>query len=622
MVGICGVVGPDATDLAGLTAGIPTHADEVATEYADDGIALWTSFPDRYATDQPATAADGDVSLWVWGDVYGFDDGRTYTPRPDAPGDSAEYCADLYERHGMSAVEGLNGDFTLLLVDREAGTLSVVTDRLATRPVYYARTDAGQFVFASSVQALAGHPGVEPAFDESLLSEYLILRRVFGVETPLTGVRELPPASVCTLDLADRSLETDTYWRPRYRPVDKSLSTVVDELRETFARVLGEWTDEDLDCGVLLSGGSDSRALLAGLDQRVDAFHITDWMSRETRIAREVTAASGNDFHMLKRQLDTDADVLGTSPARSNFSGWFDQAYTAPFESEIRGEVDVLLSGLYADMLFGGGPLRTHEVSLGPVGNVSFPVERPVDSVDQYVTDQTAEAVEPVPYLSDGVDVASVIRERIACDGGRIRSHGVTYDSITDLVMYGDYYPMGADTDAIFSRGLMHICPYRTPFLDNRLLDLQQQVPRHLFVRRNLVNRIVEGLDPALAEIPHARTGIPLKHPFPVHFVGGNVNQFQWKHLADDEPAPHLDQGPWPNRDALIRQSEFTIDAIRSNRGLIDRLPFLDFDGAIECYHQHMNETNNATLLYSLLTLLEMPVTERIAGERASADVE
>lgn len=613
MVGICGVVGPDAGGTAAMADAIPTHDDEVEGEYADERVSLWTSFHGLYATDQPATARDGDVTLWVWGDVYGHDDGQTYLPREHAPSDSARYCADLYDQYGLEFVEGLNGDFALVIVDRAAGTVRFVTDRLATRPIYYARA-GDRLVFASSVQALTEHPEVDPAFDEELLYEYLVLRRVFGVETPLKGIRELPPGAVSTVDPADGSLASETYWRPQYRPTDMSGGELVAELRDTFQTVLAEWTDDDLDYGVLLSGGSDSRALVAGMDQPVDTFHITDWMSRETRIAREVTEASGNEFHLLKRELETDADILAESPARSNFSGWFDQAYTAPFEDEIRGECDVLLSGLYADMLFDGGPLRTHALSLGPLGNVGLPMEKPVDSLDEYVTAQTGEAVEPVPYVQPSHDVGDLLRARLHQRDGHVENHGVRYDSLADLVMYSDYYPMGADTDAIFSRGLMQIRPYRTPFLDNRLLDLQQRIPRNLLVRRNLVHRVVEDLDPALADIPHARTGIPLKYPFPVQFLGGNLNQFHWTHLVEDEPAPHLDQGPWPNRDELIRQSDFTIDTIRANEDLFERLPFLDFDGAVECYRQHLDAENNTTLLYSLLTLLEMPVTTRVAA--------
>jgi len=198
--------------------------------------------------------------VWVWGDVYGHGSGQNYTPRPQDTGTSASFCAHLYGEHGIDAVEELNGDFALVLYDRTAGVVSFVTDRLGTRPIYYARPDEETFVFASNQQALPQHPDVDVAFQEPYLQEYLALRRVFGVETPLSGVRELQPASVTAIDLGDLTMDETTYWRPHYEPVNRSASWFADRLTETLQTIFEEWTRDDLDYGLLLSGGIDSPA--------------------------------------------------------------------------------------------------------------------------------------------------------------------------------------------------------------------------------------------------------------------------------------------------------------------------------------------------------------------------
>jgi asparagine synthase (glutamine-hydrolysing) len=196
----------------------------------------------------------------------------------------------------------------------------------------------------------------------------------------------------------------------------------------------------------------------------------------------------------------------------------------------------------------------------------------------------------------------------------------VRYDSLRDLLLYGDFYPMGADTDANFSRSLMHMRPYRTPFLDNRLLDLQQQIPMRYFLRRSFVDRAVERLEPELAEIPHARTGMPLKHEFPVDYVGGNLKGFWRKHVAEEEPPePYLDHGPWPDRRALLRAQNFGLETLLENRGLLDDLPFLDYDGALDSYRAHLRGEDESTVLYSLLTFLETPFAEQLRAAPESA---
>lgn len=612
MVGICGALGDHAALPPGLTEAI-THRDEEARlSVEDDGFTLHGSFHSVLAGDQPATAADGDVRIWVWGDVYGYDSGSEHVARSNGRGGSAAFCARLYDALGMEFVAGLNGDYALVVHDAAEETVSFVTDRFATRPIFYARPDDESFVFSSASQTLTTYPGVDTVFDLPYLYEYFQLRRVFGVKTPLKGIEELPPASVVTVDLDDLSTETWTYWTPSYEPVDKPFSAYLDEFVETISEVFEEWTDDDLDYGLLLSGGSDSRLIQAAMDQPMTAFHNADFMSREAKVAQRAATVNGDEFRLLERDEEYDARLLEDAPALSNFSGWFDQAYFTGFEDDIVADCDVLVAGLYADMLFGGHPFATCELSVGDVGTLSLPLRRSIDSIEDYIEFQTKDAIEPLPYFGESLSLKSVLGSNIRRDGDDIVSHGVRYGSLQDLVMYGDFYPMGGDTDAIFSRTLMQMRPYRTPFLDNRLIDLAQKIPVRHLLRRNLVNAAVTELDSPLAEIPHARTGVPLKYSFPVSFLGDNLYGFWRKHVADESPPePHLTHTPWPNRQELIRAQSFTEETLSERRQLLEDFEFLDFEGAIRCYDEHLDGVNNQTVLYSLLTYLNMPVTRR-----------
>jgi asparagine synthase (glutamine-hydrolysing) len=406
-------------------------------------------------------------------------------------------------------------------------------------------------------------------------------------------------------------VETERYWTPTHDPVDRPFSYFVDRFTDLFQQVLSEWTRDDLDYGVLLSGGSDSRLVLAGVDQEATVFHIADWMSREAKTAKRAADAADTDCVLLERDEMYQAQALTRNPSLANFSGWFDQAYFSGFDDEIASEVDVLLSGLYADMLFKGGPLDTSRLPLGPIGSISIPVWKDVESIDEYVAQQTAAAKDPPSYFTPPLDIEAVVKNNIRRTDDGIVSHGIEYESLRDLVMYGEYHPIGADTDAIFSRSLMQICPYRTPFLDARILEFQQQVPIKYMLRRNIIARAVERLSPELADVPHARTGISLKYPFAVEYLGGHINGFRRKHFSrDSPPRAHLTHGPWMDREALIQHRDFLISQIREREDLIRDLPFLDYEGVMECYDTHLDGEDQATLLYSLATLLEMPATE------------
>lgn len=568
--------------------------------------------------DQPAEA--GGVRVWVLGEVYGFDDGPLggssgHRPRPPDVG-SAVYCARLHETHGMEFAAGLNGNCVVLLHDEERGELSVVTDRLGTIPVFHARTADG-VVFSTDIGVVARHPAVETRFDPGYLHEYLTYRRTFGVKTPLVGIEELQPGAVSTIDLDDGSLAVEEYWRPRYRPAELPFERFVDAFTRTYERVVDEWCREDRQYGLLLSGGSDSRlnlAALTALGADATAFHMADWMSREARTAERAALEAGSEFVLLERGPDYQASAIERNREFSNFNGWFTQGYATGFEEEITSRVDALLSGMYADTLFKGHVVPSPTCSLGPVGKLTLPVEYGVDSLPEFV-DWLLESAPGSDDLRLESDLRSTIEENVYWKGDEIVHHGVRYDSLDDLVYTSGYYPLTNDDDVIFRNSLRDMLPYRTPFLDNRLVDVSLRMPIRYRLRRNVINAAIERLDPGLAAIPHAGTGLDLDHPFVVDYFGRTVTALWRKHVVrETPPKPYLTNGSWIDDAELIRYDEFFREAIESRADLIEALPFVAFDDVRECYREHLDGANNVVELYALLTVLSMPITEELAA--------
>ena len=617
MIGIHGQVGRDPPEMK------ESRSDEHAvSEYADEEVSIRLATHPPLGEEQPVDVNE-NVHVWVHGEIYGFDDvsvGGTggYEPRPRNV-DSAAYCADLYERHGLEFASGMNGDCVVLVHDEGAGTLSIVTDRLGTTPIYYARTDNG-VAFSTDIEHVARRPEVETEFDLGYLHEYLVYRRTFGVKTPLVGIEELQPAAVSTIDLHDGSMEVEPYWRPRYRPVEAPFEEFVDEFTRTFKRVIDEWHRDDLRYGVLLSGGSDSRLNLAALGSGVTAFHMADWMSREARTAERVAIESGNEFVFLKRDPNYQANALERNRAFGNFNGWFTQGYASGFEEEITSRVDVLLSGMYADTLFKGHVIPTPSYSLGAVGNLTLPFESSVDSLPEFI-DWLIESAPSDDNLALPSDLRSVLEENVYWDDGEIVHHGVRYDSLDDLVYTSGYFPLTNDDDIIFRNSLRNMLPYRTPFLDDRLVEISLRMPIRYRLRRNVINAAIQRLDLGLASIPHASTGLGLDHSFPVDYLGRTFTALWRKHvMGETPPKPHLSNGSWINDAELIRTDDFYWKAIESRAELIEELPFVEFENVRKCYQEHLDGENNVVELYTLLTVLTMQTTEELAEMYAADD--
>jgi asparagine synthase (glutamine-hydrolysing) len=618
MVGLTGLFGGEGESVRRLAADLQWSDQETSSTFVDDHVGVHvTHLPDR-RDDQPVATEDGDALVWLLGELFGYDGESGYVPRADGT-DSVELCAALYDRHGPAFLERLNGHFAGVVYDREREAASVFTDRFGTQAVFRARPD-GRFAFSTQLQPLALHGDVDPTFDREYLFEYLTFRHVFGVETPLQGIDKLPPASVTTYDLATGTVDRERYWEPQYRPEDRPFEDFVDEFVETFETVIGEWLDREHDVGVLLSGGSDSRLVLAAADQPVTAFHLSDWWSEETRIAERAARTAGAEFRLLQRTDDYYPEALEKNASLSNFDGYFFQGYLTPFEDEVTGSVDRLMTGLYADTLFKGHALPERSVSFGGLGPISLPLLADVDSIqaliEHWIDDTDGSLPDPPAYLDVPRDMHAVLRRNLTRSDGRIDHHGVEYDSLEDLIVAGHYYPLANDTELIFTHSLQQLVPHRTPFLDNRLVDLHLSMPLKYRLRRNLIKQAVARLDPELAAIPHASTGVSLSQSFSRQYLGRKATAFRRKYLPfDSPPKEYLEHGPWRNRAEFAGQKDFVMDRIRANEATVRVLPFLDWEGVQETYETHLRGENRTAELYTLLTFLEMPVTNAVAAQ-------
>ncbi|MFC5970982.1 asparagine synthase [Halomarina salina] len=611
MTGLCGSFGAVDHDIEPLAAGLEWTGREETASYAGGDLSVTLATHTAGTADQPVRTRNGSVSVWTWGTVWGYE-GQEYTPTD--PDRSAAVCADLYTRYGTEFAERLNGTFVALVADEAEDVLHIVTDRLGTHPLYLASTDDG-FVFSTNLQGLA--ESVDATADDRLMAEYLATGRVSGCATPFEGIEEVPPGTVDTHVLGGSSRRV-RYWLPRYRPLDRPYSYFVDEFVDRFRQVVAEYDRPDERHGLLLSGGSDSRLLLATQPSNLTAYHMSDWMSPEATAAERAAHAADVDLEWLRRDRDHHRRALASNSRMMNFYGRFDQAHTTGFE-ETLGDADVLVSGLYADSLFKGGPLPKRTADFGPLGNLDLPLSRSVDSVESFLS--TVDR--PLPeYLTVSGSLADLLRPDIRRTDRGIEHRGVVYPSLAELVGCWEFYPMSNDPD-LFYYGLTQTMPHWTPFLDNRLVDLSLTMPRKYQLRRNVVNDALDRVAPDLAAIPNARTGTAASRSFAVQFVAARLASIRRRFLpGKNPPKNYFGHGPWTPIDKLLQRDRFGMETIGNAREALERLPFVSWDGALRCYRDHLADGGNDDDLYMLLGLLRMPVTEHLVDryDRPSTD--
>ncbi|HOW84897.1 MAG TPA: asparagine synthase-related protein [Candidatus Aminicenantes bacterium] len=175
---------------------------------------------------------------------------------------------ELYQRLGEDFPAALNGFFHGLLVDARAGRAILFNDRFGLRRLYWHEGPGGLYVATEAKAILAVRPELR-RFDPPGLGEWLSCGAVLEDRTLFAGIRALPAGSVWTFG-PDGSRTRRSYFSPAaWESADKlDQAEFFDRLGRVFPEVLARYLDPHGPTGLSVTGGIDTRLILAHLGDR------------------------------------------------------------------------------------------------------------------------------------------------------------------------------------------------------------------------------------------------------------------------------------------------------------------------------------------------------------------
>ena len=328
---MCGIVGSFNPLGESAASGVVERMRDCMTHRGPDGAGLWQS-PDRHCTlghrrlsiidlsaaaAQPMLNSAGTVAVTFNGEIYNHQVIRAeleklgkYVWTTDHS--DTEVLLHAYEEWGLECVHRFYGMFAFAVYDardRARPVTHLVRDRVGIKPMYFARTAAGEWLFASEIKALLAHPSLSPEMDRAAFWHYLTFIVTPAPMTLFRGIFKLPAGHWLTIDHAGEARAT-AYWdcAPRredtWRESDLSEEEAADQLLALLRTSIARRMVSDVPFGVLLSGGVDSSlnvALMAELmDRPVSTFTVgyegkADY--NEFEHARRVSRRFGTAHH-------------------------------------------------------------------------------------------------------------------------------------------------------------------------------------------------------------------------------------------------------------------------------------------------------------------------------------
>ena len=335
---MCGIVGSYSPAGSASAPDVVARMRDRMAHRGPDGVGLWTS-PDRRCAfghrrlsiidlsdvaAQPMSNCAGTVTVTYNGEIYNHAALRRelqalgkYDWKTDHS--DTEVLVHAYEEWGVDCVKKFYGMFAMGIYDARnpaRPVLHLIRDRVGIKPMYFARTRAGEWLFASEIRAIVAHPDVTPEMDRTAFWHYLTFIVAPAPLTMFRGIFKLPAGYVLTIDHRGDAAARQ-YWdcvpdrATTLTERDISEPDAVAELARLLKQSIARRMVSDVPFGVLLSGGVDSSmnvALMSELmDRPVTTFTIgyegkEDY--NEFQFARRISRRYRTDHHetLINRQ--------------------------------------------------------------------------------------------------------------------------------------------------------------------------------------------------------------------------------------------------------------------------------------------------------------------------------
>jgi len=243
----------------------------------------------------------------------------------------------------------LNGAFAIIVLCNKG--FGIVTDPLNYTQVYISRKTG------RSISAVGTHPDLVASvgdnfsdLDISSVGEYLNSGRATFPNTMYLNVKQLEPGSLHIVSAQKNEVEiaSSKYWFPPGELEGQiNENELAEELRCGFLSAV-----EDRSVGkkvaVSLSGGLDSRLIIASVPKDVDCVGVTfcDKLNREARTAREIAKCFGRPWYPLYRDKEYVGDTAVQTIRLTGCESDWVHAHAVGFTDVIKSYgIDAFFSG-------------------------------------------------------------------------------------------------------------------------------------------------------------------------------------------------------------------------------------------------------------------------------------
>lgn len=301
-------------------------------------------------------------SIWIEGEFYNQEELKAKYKVISATDN--ELFLNIYNMtKSFDFLKDIDGYYTAVLYDNQNKFVYLITDRYGFKPFYWGLIKKN-LVWSSELKGFLGHRDFKCVIDKIAVEEFFDFGHQLENRTWFESIELVPPSTVIAFDIDKSQVTIKNYWSWSdiqfvKEPIDEV--QIAEELGRLFKQSVEHRATKNERIGISLSGGLDSRALLAAIPEIHTPLHALTFGKKncdDIIIAKKISTIKGAYHHVLDLNSRDWIDHRINGIWRSDGSISLLHMHGSKFCDKYNSYMDFSLNGFAGDLVCGGSYLN------------------------------------------------------------------------------------------------------------------------------------------------------------------------------------------------------------------------------------------------------------------------
>jgi asparagine synthase (glutamine-hydrolysing) len=441
----------------------------------------------------------------------------------------------------------IDGSFLIILFNKDDYSLRIINDRFAAFPIYYVKRK--KFYASTSLYHLHHFISndVYNSFDEKAVLSFLWFRKVLGNKTFNKNIKFLDYASTL-LVYRGSNISIIKYWRIKYNDKVLKGKELVDTISNSLKKSVISHMSDEKNFGLFLSGGIDSRAIIAASEKYIECYTSGVKKNNEYRVASKIASVKNYNHNFIQRDLSfyNDKYIRAIKLAPMQI---FTESQFLDHEKYIGNNCNVMMTGLGLDILLSGlylnkknsfflGRKMLHYKLANIRGNI----------VDYYINN--------VKYKLKSTSLISLFNSKF-----KKNFREILFNQVEEIVKIGKnagakdhslwefmhIYNMSRHYSFPMMESIRTFAECRSPGISNDILDISLSMDIKEKVNGQAYHEAIRSLSKEIMNIKNANTNLSASYSLPMQSLIKSINRISSLiGLENKITSPDWSERSWP----------------------------------------------------------------------------